>query len=220
MRQPPDYTAPPGYPVPGQPQQLPQGYYPGQAPGRPPGAAQVYQQGYDQLGAPATNPTGKLRDDPEFAGWTIVPAFYTVSIELAGSSGAVQANNTKLRPEQFILERICWATTGDTGNFFNPGENPGGMSMQGRSVEITWGDEFTRFMGSRAALISSVFGDSNGFLDIPRGIRFQGGQTLSVNLTRILWPSSAAEAVTRFDFQFQGVGLFPPGAGGYSGSAG
>jgi len=214
----PRYMQPPGFPMPVPHQQLPQGYYPGQPP-RPPGVDQIYQQPMAQLGAVAPA-TGRLRDSPEFRGWTIVPAFYTVSIDLGGASGNSQPGSVTLRPEQFILERVTWATTGDTAGFFNAGENPGGMSMQGRSVEVRWGDEFTNFMGKDPALISSVFGDSNGFMDIPSGIRFQGKQTLSVSLTRLVWPSTAAPAVCRFDFQFQGVGMFPPGAGSVSGSAG
>jgi hypothetical protein len=83
--------------------------------------------------------------------------------------------------------------------------------MQGRSVEILWGDEFTQFMGNRPCLLSAVFGDSNGFLCLPPpGIFFAGRQSLSLVLTRVLWPSAQTEeAITRFDFSFQGRGILP-----------
>lgn len=166
------------------------------------------------LGQPA--PASMLRDDPSFANFDKVPAFYTVTVQLGGNVGDTQGNSTPLRPESFICERITWACT-EVPSDYATGVALAG-SPQGRSVTVTWGDEFTRFLGKDPCLLSALFGDSNGFLDLPRGILFQGRQTLSVLLTRLLDPTGNNLA-KRFDFNFQGVGLFPKGVSA-SGSAG
>ena len=148
-----------------------------------------------------------------------IPAFYTVTISLAGAVGSTQAGSVPLRPEPFLCARITWATTGDTPTVL--GDSSAGVSgsAQGRSVEVLWGDEFTQFLGNRPCLLSALFADSNGFLDFPRPLLFQGKQSLTVNLKRVLWPTSQDEVTTRFDFNFQGLSILPPGVN-QSGSAG
>lgn len=148
----------------------------------------------------------------DYPGFSEVPAYYTISITLGGAAGNTQEGSVPLRPENFVCKRITWATTGDT-------EFEAGYSIQGRCVTIQWSDEFTRFFGSQPGLISSVFGDSNGFLDLARGIMLQGKQTLVIALTRVLWPTGPTPGNTRFDFCFQGVSLLPYGIH-QSGSAG
>jgi hypothetical protein len=138
----------------------------------------------------------------DYPGFSEVPAYYTISITLGGVAGNTQPGSVPLRPENFVCKRITWATTGDT-------EFEGGYSIQGRCVTVQWFDEFTRFFGDQPALISAVFGDSNGFLDLARGIMLQGKQTLSMQLTRVLWPTGPAPANTRIDFCFQGSSLLP-----------
>lgn len=148
----------------------------------------------------------------DYPGFTEVPAYYTVSITLGGAAGDTQPGSVPLRPENFVCKRITWATTGDA-------EFEGGYSIQGRCVTVQWFDEFTRFFGAQPALISAVFGDSNGFLDLSRGIMLQGKQTLTIQLVRVLWPTGPTPANTRFDFTFQGSSLLPEGVH-QSGSAG
>lgn len=138
-----------------------------------------------------------------------IPAFYTVTVILGGAEGDVAAGSIGLRPELFECRRITYANTNDMDPEF-----PVLMSSpQARAVEITWNDEFTRFFGSEPSLIANCFGDSNGFLDLVRPILFQGKQSLQVNLRRIVWPfiSEGPGPDTRFDFQFQGIGLLPTG---------
>jgi len=149
--------------------------------------------------------------DPRFAGKVEVPAIYVISILLSGLEGKSQGGKVTLRPEDFLLRRITWACTGDSP-IYSSAALPG-YSPQGRSVEVLWGDEFTQFLGDQPALISGLFGDSNGFLDIERpGIFFEGSQTLNVKLNRLSWPDlTVPPAETRFDFVFHGVGLLPPG---------
>lgn len=153
--------------------------------------------------------------------FNVIPSFYTVSIELGGTVGATQAGSVPIRPEPFLLKRITWASSGDTPWII--GANSSAGSAQGRSVEVQWEDEFTKFLGSRSCLISALFADSQGFIDLPRPLLFQGKQSLSVTLRRIFWP--AADPVltpplpVRFDFSFQGLSLLPPGVN-QSGSAG
>lgn len=155
-----------------------------------------------------------------FPGFEEVPAYYTVTILLPGNAGATLGNSTPIRPEPFVCERITWATSGDVYPAIVPAADAAGYSVQGRSVECSFGDEFTRFLGQQPALITTLFGDSNGYMDLPgKGILFQGRQALQVNLTRLFWPTTQPEIITRFDFQFQGVGLLPAGVA-QSGSAG
>ena len=75
--------------------------------------------------------------------------------------------------------------------------------------------------GDRPALVSAAFGDSQGYLDLPRrGILFQGKQSLAISLRRLIWPDPEIEPdATRWDFTFQGFGLLPKGVN-QSGSAG
>jgi hypothetical protein len=160
---------------------------------------------------------GNVEDDPRFNNYEKIPAFYTVSINLGGVSGNAESGSVQLRPEPFVLKRITWATNGDCYPALAAAE--AGYSVQGRSVSIQWEDEFTKFLGNNPVLISALFGDSNGFLDIPRGALFQGKQSLSCRLTRLVWPSDAEPILTRFDFCFQGLGLLPKGVA-QSGSAG
>jgi hypothetical protein len=143
-----------------------------------------------------------------------VPAFYTCTVMLGGDDNAQAGNSVQTRPERFECRRITWASTGNVYPFqlTNLG-NP-----QGSAVEITWGDEFTKFLGESPALLSALFGDSNGFLDLPSPILFQGRQSLNAKLRRITWPDSSDPAETRFDICFQGVGLLPASTGGVSGS--
>ena len=151
--------------------------------------------------------------DPD---WEKIPAWYTASATLGGVASNTASATVQLRPEPFILKRITWATTGDCHPY---ADTFPGFSIQGRSVTVAWSDEFTKFMGNQPALIAAVFGDSQGFLDIPRGALFQGSQNLGVTLVRLLWPSALAAADTRFDFTFTGLGLLPKGVA-QSGSAG
>lgn len=180
--------------------------------------ALMLTHGLGGMGQHPQNRKSAVEDDPKYAAYTAIPAFYPVAIELPGNSGAVAANGVPLRPELFVCKRITWATTADTPTFQSEPVFNGG-SIQGRSVLVEWADEFTRFLGSRQTLVSALLGDSQGFLDLPAGILFQGKQTLSVSLTRLFWPSPASEpAVTRWDFVFSGLGLLPPGVN-QSGSA-
>lgn len=170
----------------------------------------AYQQGHvNNLGAEDVDATlAKL--------FNVIPSFYTVSIELAGSPGATQAGSVPIRPEPFLLKRINWACSGDA--FADVVGLAGGGSAQGRSVEVSWEDEFTKFLGSRSCLLSALFADSQGFVDLPRPLLFQGKQSLSVTLRRLFWPGDTPD-ISRFDFSFQGLSLLPPGIN-QSGSAG
>lgn len=149
-----------------------------------------------------------VQGDPDWAQYDYIPAWYTISIDLDGDVGASQAGSVPIRPEPFLCFRITWATTGDTRAVLSAMPL---QSIQGRSVEILWGDEFTRFMGNIPCLLSAVFGDSNGYLDIPHGLQFQGRQSLTATLTRILWPDTSDPVTVRFDLCFQGVGVLPKG---------
>ena len=153
--------------------------------------------------------------------FNVIAAFYTVSVDLGGTSGATQAGSVPIRPEPFVLKRITWATTGDAPSVI--GSSSGIGSAQGRAVEVSWEDEFTKFLGSRSCLLSAMFADSQGFIDLPRPLLFQGKQSLSVQLRRLFWPAEDATTfppeITRFDFSFQGISLLPPGVN-QSGTAG
>jgi hypothetical protein len=170
--------------------------------------------GVQPMGSPTDSPGEE--NDPRWMNFEKIPAFYTISVNLGGAANDVAPGSTQLRPEPFILKRITWAAQGDTYPYT---QAEPGYSLQGRAVTVTWADEFTKFLGNQPALISSLFGDSNGFLDVPRGALFQGKQVLSINLTRLHWPSAETPQTTRFDFVFQGLGLLPKGVA-QSGSAG
>lgn len=179
--------------------------------GGPPGQQGKAITGTPLLSTPLGQPLDRfaILNDPAFAEFEKIAAWYTISIDLGGETGASQRGAVRLRPEPFLCFRITWSTTGDTHAVL--GEMPA-LSQQGRAIEILWGDEFTKFMGDTPALLSTVFGDSNGFLDIPMGLQFQGKQTLSCELTRLLWPILEGQPVsTRIDITFHGVGLLPKG---------
>lgn len=167
------------------------------------------------MGQTPTDAPG-IEQEPRFKNFEKVPNIYVVTVELGGAAGDSASGSVVLRPEAFVLKRITWATNGDVPPFADIEQ---GYSPQGRSVTMRWSDEFTNLMGNAETLISGLLGDSNGFLDIPRGALFQGKQSLSVELTRLQWPYSTDEAETRFDFIFQGLGLLPKGVA-QSGSAG
>lgn len=157
-----------------------------------------------------------LEHDPAFANFNKLPAWYVVTILLPGVPGVPVAQSVALRPEPFILKRITWATTGDTPLFV---DNTGPGSVQGRSVTVLFDDEFTKFLGKNPCLISSLFGDSQGYLDLELGLLFQGKQALSVTLQRLFWPDTTTALETRWDICFQGIMLLPKGVN-QSGAAG
>lgn len=161
-------------------------------------------QGEPDLMGAAPKPHSDAESDPRFEK---VPAFYTATVSLGKIVGNTAPGTVQIRPEPFILKRITWASDGDVPP---QADVEPGYSIQGRSVTISWSDEFTKFMGNQPALISALFGDSNGFIDLPRGALFQGSQALTINLTRLFWPAATTTVgVTRFDFVFQGLGLLP-----------
>jgi len=163
-----------------------------------------------------------LRDDPDFDNFQKVPAFYTVTIVLGGAAGAEKAGAAPIRPEAFICERVTWACNESPLDYegeTSPGSAIGG-SPQGRAVRITWGDEFTNFMGKQPCMLSAIFGDGDGFLNLRRGILLQGRQTITAALTRITDPTKGKAPTLEFDINFQGIGLFPKDGGGASGAAG
>jgi hypothetical protein len=174
------------------------------------GAAPTFAPNVPTNEAPHDQAAYNEDDDP--SKHTIIPAFYTASIILGGQADARNGGSVALRPERFELRRITWATTGDVSQSF-----PLLLaSMQGRCTEVSWGDEFVNFLGSTPTLIAGLFGDSEGFLDLPRPILFQGRQTLNVQLHRLFWPfdpNVAPPIDTRFDFTFQGVGILPKNVG-------
>lgn len=155
-----------------------------------------------------------------------LPAFYTVTIPLGGGIGDPATRNTQLRPEPFLCKRISWATTADTLRFYGLEAITQWGSIHGSVVECRFGDSFTTFLGTNAGLVRAVFGDSNGFLELPKGILLQGSQPIEVSLTRLAWPGFSSEdgdgappAETRWDFVFHGVSLLPQGVEA-SGAAG
>lgn len=150
--------------------------------------------------------------------FTLVPAFYTLTIELGGNTGDIGADTVGLRPEPFLMTRITYACSGDTP-VFNGGLSVSSASAQGRSVEIEWSDEFTKFMGERPCMPAALFGDSNGFMDMTGLCLFQGKQALSAKISRFGWPFSGQVATTRWDINFAGFGILPKGVA-QSGSAG
>lgn len=136
-----------------------------------------------------------------------VPAWYTITMQLGGVAGNQQASSVTLRPERFFLYRVTCATDGDVYPF----AEEVGYSQQLRCVEVTWGDEFTRFFGEQPVMAACLFGDSNGFLDLVQPILFQGRQTLNAKLRRFRWPSAEPAENTRWDISFQGLGVLPAG---------
>lgn len=177
------------------------------------GAARDAQRGGD----PAQNIARTAREQHNPDGEYIeIPAFYNIVIpNLGPNTGDDATGDVTLRPEDFVCERITWAALQDLVAILEAGSS---LSFIGRSVEVAWGDEFTRFLNKDPALISAAFGDSNGFLDFPNGIRFQGKQTLSVTCRRVLGVGEI-EVPGRIDFTLHGFGLLPRGSGGYSGGA-
>lgn len=160
----------------------------------------------------------ELEHNPRWSGFARVPAWYRIALVLGPAVGDYVAESVQLRPEPFVLKRITWATTGDVVPNLSP--TPPGGSIQGRCVTVDWQDEFTKFFGDKPMLVSSVFADSQGFLDLPRGLIFSGKQSLSMKLSRLVnpWASSQDEVDTTWHFVFAGFGLL---RGEYqSGSAG
>jgi hypothetical protein len=184
----------------------------------PASTAYQMQASIDGLGAGEDIEREALRK-----GFNTIPAFFTVTIDLAGTTGANQAGSVPLRPEPFICKRITWATNGDLPSIIGPDAVSTAGSVQGRCVEATWQDEFTQFMGQRPCLLSALFADSQGFIDFPKPILLQGKQTLTVNLRRLSWPAvdtgTYPPSITRFDFNFQGLSVLPAGVN-QSGTAG
>jgi hypothetical protein len=213
-------------------------------------------RGYAPTGSPAMVPAGIARQarhasfgpmvlgdtrdwdhdpivlDPALANFTKVPAFYPVVGTLGPDDGDEVTLTTQLRPEPFVLKRITWATNGD--QVLDPDDPQEAdelttitnWTQQGRAVECRFGDSFTNFLGRNFALVSALFGDSQGFMDIPGTLLFQGSQNLEVELRRLLWPYQIGPDIvepnlqnTRWDFVFAGVSLLPPGVN-QSGSAG
>ncbi len=173
----------------------------------------------------------KFLDAPEMQGFTAVVAKYVITAILGPNPGNNVEAITQLRPEPFVLETITWATDGDL-NLPPDSPNPfpfWSWSQQGRAIDIKWGDSFTTFLGKNPALLSALFGDSNGFLDLPEVVLFQGSQNLSINLRRLFWPFQTLSAGEPFFFNnprniridviFHGVGLLPKGVN-QSGSVG
>lgn len=98
--------------------------------------------------APAPEP---MRNQPEFVE---VPAFYTCSVILGGDPGATAGGSAALRPERFVCRRITYAAQADAPPFVEFGF----ASPTGNCVEISWGDEFTKFLGEQPALLAALFG--------------------------------------------------------------
>jgi hypothetical protein len=165
---------------------------------------------------------GDLLNNPDYAQYNQIPADYVIQILLGGAAGSRVPEQTEpLRPEPWLLHTITYATTADIltaeqliaggGAILSPP-----YSEQARSVELEWGDEFTRFMGNQPALVASIFADSYGFLDLSEPILFQGSQQLSITLHRLFWPFVSSqldipEVNTNWDFVFHGVSLLPKG---------
>jgi len=154
----------------------------------------------------------------ELALYTQLCQFYTVTVDLSSGVGEPISGTRLLRPEPFMVHRIQWATTADTPPFtpaILTGTNQ--PSIQGRTVRCSFADSFTNFLGARQGMVSAVFGDSHGFLDLPKGIVFQGSQNIEVFLKRIFYPGPTESAQfvppaeSRWDFVWAGVSLLPRG---------
>jgi hypothetical protein len=154
----------------------------------------------------------------ELAIFTRLNTTYTVSLTLGPKIGDTAKDAKQIRPEPFVVRMITWATTGDTTLQSGGLSQIGGPSPQGRSVRVGYGDSFTTFLGQRLGLVSSVFGDSNGFLSLRRWIVFGGSQNLQIELQRLFFPGSPIDPEgfipgdTRWDFTWHGVSLLPKGA--------
>ena len=151
----------------------------------------------------------------QFKDYAEIVAQYPVNLELEGFAGAQKADVAQLRPEPFLCRRITWATTADTLRFTGVPQTLL-SSWHGQAVAVRFGDSFTTFLGKTAGLVTAVFGDSNGYLDLSRGILFQGSQPVKIELERLFWPAATIdvpEATTRWDFIFHGVGLLPAAVG-------
>ena len=176
-------------------------------------------------------PLDKFLDSPEMQDFTAVVAKYVIQATLGPNPGDNVRAQTQLRPEPFVLETITWATDGDLAlpASFDSEIAFWSWTQQGRSIDIRWGDSFTTFLGTNPALLSALFGDSNGFLDLPSVALFQGSQNLSVDLRRLVWPLQVLSngepqffnnpRNIRVDIVFHGVGLLPKGIN-QSGSVG
>lgn len=155
---------------------------------------------------------------PELAEYNMPPAYYVCTGTLGSEEGDRVTLREDLRPEPFVCKRVTWATTGDVPQDESLADSffPFGSSSQmGRSIEVlSWGDEFTSFNGKEPGLLSAMFGDSNGFLDLPDLIIFQGSQELLVEIQRVIWPFESSDFKpprynVRVDVMFEGVGLLP-----------
>lgn len=189
------------------------------APGMGAAPAVAYQEPQRVAVPPAPQPAAPQWRDyvpEEYRDWVQIPTWYTLTTELAGAAGSTANATEQTRPERFIPIRITYGTTEDI--FL--GNQSGAVdpsppfviqnSVAARSVRVSFRDEFTHFMGTRQGMVSALFGDSSGFLDFPKGILFQGKQTLYVECTRIVeiyedFPGGV------WDFIWHGVCLLPPG---------
>lgn len=177
------------------------------------------RQSQHALGVPADE--RPWYDYPEYESYNKIPQKYVVNITLSGDPDAQPVERTTdLQPPPFLLRRITYATTGDLLTLAQVDDGADiapfpPYSQQARSVEMEWGDEFTRFMGKTPGLVAAILGDSNGFLDLPVPALFQGSQVLFVRLNRLFWPLEIEEQVnipevdTLWDFYFDGVLLLP-----------
>lgn len=160
--------------------------------------------------------------------YTQVPAVFVAEANLGIVAGDVAVcEGAQLRPEQFLLKRITWASSGiglemDDRECTTIGGQaplvetcpgtPLPIELFGRSILVKWGDEFTKFLGRNAALMSAIFGDSNGFLDLTREVLFAGKQTLTADLERVFTLPGVTSGQTELvQVIFHGTGLLPLG---------
>lgn len=167
-----------------------------------------------------------------FKGYTKVLRQYVIHVIQAPQVGSPGAGSKTLGPEKFVLKNISWSCDGEQQNPWQTNQdgsqspNVNGWrpyidkSIQGRCIEMEWADEFTKFMAGDRALICAMFGDSDGFLYLPKPFLLEGKQTLTVNTTRIRWPfpigpiddETWPDAFNvRIDFVLHGIMLLPPG---------
>lgn len=161
-------------------------------------------------GTPAT-PQWREYVPDQYRDWVQIPTWYTITLPLGGNQGDQAQGTVQTRPERFIPVRLTYATTEDVllgsagGSSFLMCS-----SVAARTARVSFRDEFTHFMGTAPAFVAAVFGDSSGFLDFPKGILFQGKQTLYAELTRVLQPGPEYPGGS-WDFVWAGVCLLPPG---------